>query len=201
MLDRVVDVEVKSAVEAAARVMANLGAAIGPVTVPMIDEAVEAWGNLFVAECLLAHADYYPVHAPDYSEALRLFLEQGSNLPGTEYARAHLTRLAARRAVSLLFDAADVLALPTMGRLPPPLTEFPADGIIPQESAGALLSFTAPFALTGHPAVSVPCGFSEGGLPIGLQLVGPHGSEALLLKVAGAFEKATDWSKRRPPVG
>ena len=201
MLDRVVDAELKSAVEAAAHVMADLGAAVEPVTVPMIDEAVEAWGNLFVAECLLAHADYYPDHAPDYSEALRLFLEQGSSLPGTEYARAHLTRLAARRAVSLLFDAADVLALPTMGRLPPPLTEFPADGIIPQESAGALLSFTAPFALTGHPAVSVPCGFSEGGLPIGLQLVGPHGSEALLLKVAGAFEKATDWSKRRPPVG
>ena len=201
MLDRVVDSEVRSAVEAAARVMAKLGAGVDPVAVPMIDESVGAWGNLFVAECLLAHAGHYPDRAGDYSDALRLFLEQGSGLPGTEYARAHLTRLKARRAVSLLFDAVDVLALPTMGRLPPSLEEFPASGIIPQESAGALLSFTAPFALTGHPAISVPCGFSEGGLPIGLQLVGPHGSEALLLKVAGAYEKATNWSERRPPVG
>ena len=201
MLERVVDAEVTSAVEVAARVLAGLGAGIEPVTVPMIDESVEAWGNLFVAECLLAHADYYPDRAEDYSEALRLFLEQGSGLPGTEYARAHLTRLKARRAISLLFDAVDVLALPTMGRLPPSLEEFPASGIIPQESAGALLSFTAPFALTGHPAISVPCGFSRDGLPIGLQLVGPHGAEALLLKVAGAFENATDWTERRPPIG
>ena len=201
MLERVVDAEVHSAVETAVGVMAGLGAGIEPVTVPMIDASVEAWGNLFVAECLLAHADYYPDHAPDYSEALRLFLEQGSGLPGTEYARAHLTRLAARRAVSKLFDAVDILALPTMGRLPPSLEEFPASGIIPQESAGALLSFTAPFALTGHPAISMPCGFSEGGLPIGLQLVGPHGCEALLLKVAGALENATNWIGRRPPIG
>lgn len=201
MLGRVVDAEVTAAVEAAARVLADLGAGIEPVAVPMIDESVQAWGNLFVAECLLAHADYYPDRAEDYSDALRLFLEQGSGLPGTEYARAHLTRLRARRAISLLFDAVDVLALPTMGRLPPSLEEFPASGIIPQESAGALLSFTAPFALTGHPAISVPCGFSRGGLPIGLQLVGPHGCEALLLKVAGAYEKATDWTARRPPIG
>ena len=200
MLERVVDDEVKSAVEAAAGVIAGLGAVIEWLPVPMVDESVEAWGNLFVAECLLAHAEHYPARADDYSEALRLFLEQGSALAGTEYARAHLTRLAARRAVSRLFDTVDVLALPTMGRLPPPLTEFPASGIIPQESAGALLSFTAPFALTGHPAVSVPCGFSRGGLPIGLQLAGPHGSEALLLKVAGAYETATDWNERRPPL-
>lgn len=201
MLERVVDAEVKSAVETAAGVLADLGAGIESVTLPMVDEAVGAWGNLFVAECLLAHADYYPGHAPDYSEALRLFLEQGSGLPGTEYARAHLTRLAARRAISLLFDAVDVVALPTMGRLPPPLTEFPPSGIIPQEAAGALLSFTAPFALTGHPAVSVPCGFSEDGLPIGLQLVGPHGCEARLLQVAGAYEQATNWIDRRPRIG
>ena len=201
MLERVVDAEVTSAVETAVGVMVDLGAGIEPVTVPMVDASVEAWGNLFVAECLLAHANYYPDHAPDYSEALRLFLEQGSGLSGTEYARAHLTRIAARRAVSRLFDAVDILALPTMGRLPPSLEEFPASGIIPQESAGALLSFTAPFALTGHPALSIPCGFSDEGLPIGLQLVGPHGSEALVLKVAGALENATNWSGRRPPIG
>ena len=199
MLDRVEDAEVRSAVEAAARTLSDLGADIRPLAIPMIDESVEAWSNLFVAECLLAHADYYPDRAEDYSEALRLFLEQGSGVGGAHYARAHLARLSAQRALSILFDEVDVLALPTMGRLPPSLEEFPASGIIPEESAGALLSFTAPFALTGHPAISVPCGFSRGGLPIGLQLVGPNGSEAVLLMVAGAFERATDWADRRPP--
>ena len=181
--------------------MEDLGAAIEPVTVPMIDDAVGAWGNLFVAECLLAHGDSLPGPRPGLQRS-------AAPVPGTGLRPCREPNTPARTspgspraaAVSLLFDAVDVLALPTMGRLPPSLAEFPPSGIIPQEAAGALLSFTAPFALTGHPAISVPCGFSGDGLPIGLQLVGPHDCEALLLRVAGAYERATNWSDRRPPV-
>ncbi len=200
MLDMASDAEIGAAAKQAADQLSNLGASVEAISIPMIGEAIEAWGTIFVGECLLAHQPYYPEHADDYSEALHIFLEQGGAVRGMDYAKAHLTRLSVTRAYDLLFDRVDILLLPTMGRLPPSLEEFPADGIIPQESAGALLSYTAPFALTGHPALSVPCGYSEDGLPIGLQFVGPYGSEALLLQVAASYEQATDWTKRRPPL-
>jgi len=200
MLDITGDAQVRSAVMTAADRLSDLGAVVSAITIPMINETVAAWGSIFVAECLLAHEPLYPARADDYSDALRMFLEQGGAISGTDYARANLTRLAAQRAFTLLFDSVDVLLLPTMGCLPPSLEEFPASGIIPQESAGALLSFTAPFALTGHPALSICCGFSDAGLPIGLQLVGPYGSEELLLRVAANYENATSWTDRRPQL-
>ena len=64
----------------------------------------------------------------------------------------------------------------------------------------AFLDLTLPFNLTGQPAISVPCGFTRGGLPIGLQLVGRPFDEATLFRAAAAYESATDWHKRRPPI-
>jgi len=62
----------------------------------------------------------------------------------------------------------------------------------------ALVRLNRPANLTGDPAVSIPCGFTRGGLPIGLQLIGPHWSEARLLAIAFAFEDATEWHKKHP---
>ena len=64
----------------------------------------------------------------------------------------------------------------------------------------ALVRLNRPANLTGHPAISIPCGFTRGGLPIGLQLIGPHWSEARLLSIALAYEDATEWHKRRPQL-
>jgi Asp-tRNA(Asn)/Glu-tRNA(Gln) amidotransferase A subunit family amidase len=65
----------------------------------------------------------------------------------------------------------------------------------------SLIRFTRPFNATGHPAASVPCGFTAGGLPIGLQIVGRAFDEATVLRVADAYQRVTDWHSRRPPVG
>ncbi len=64
----------------------------------------------------------------------------------------------------------------------------------------AFVRLNRPANLTGHPAISIPCGFTRAGLPIGLQLIGPHWSEARLLSIALAYEDATEWHKRRPPL-
>ena len=166
----------------------------------MIDEAVAAWGTVFVAECLVAHEDNFPARADELSEALRLFLEQGQAISGSDYVKTHDVRFGIRRQFDYIFDDVDLILLPTMGCLPPSLEEFPADGIIPEERAGGLLRFTAPFALTGHPAISIPCGFSKSGLPIGMQLVGRFASEPVLLKAAAAYQSGTSWHLNRPPV-
>jgi aspartyl-tRNA(Asn)/glutamyl-tRNA(Gln) amidotransferase subunit A len=65
---------------------------------------------------------------------------------------------------------------------------------------GSLIRFTRPFNLTGHPAASVPCGFTAAGLPVGLQIVGRAFDEATVLRVADAYQRATDWHARRPPI-
>jgi aspartyl-tRNA(Asn)/glutamyl-tRNA(Gln) amidotransferase subunit A len=63
-----------------------------------------------------------------------------------------------------------------------------------------LTRFTNPFNVTGLPALSVPCGFTRAGLPAGLQIVGPPGAEAMVLRVGDAYERAAEWAARRPPV-
>jgi amidase len=199
-LDADTDPEVRNAMTAAATVLEGMGASLQPVVLPMIDEAVAAWSTAFVAECLVAHESHFPARADELSEALRLFLEQGQAVSGADYVKTHNVRFGLRRRFDYIFDDFDLILLPTMGCLPPSLAEFPADGIIPAESARGLLRFTAPFALTGHPAISVPCGFSKSGLPIGMQLVGRFATEPVLLKAAAAYQGCTSWHLRRPPV-
>ena len=199
-LDANTDREVRDAVTAATIELEGMGASLQPVVLPMIEEAIAAWGTVFVAECLVALEGHFPARADELSEALRLFLDQGQGISGADYVKTHRVRFGLRRQFDGIFDEVDLILLPTMGCLPPSLAEFPADGIIPAERAGGLLRFTAPFALTGHPAISVPCGFSESGLPIGMQLVGRFASEPVLLKAAAAYQGVTSWHLHRPPV-
>ena len=86
----------------------------------------------------------------------------------------------------------EVLVLPTLATLPP------ATGSTHPKDDRQLLSLVAPFNLSGHPACAVPCGFTDGGLPIGMQLVGRPFDEATVLRAADAFQRLTDFHVRRP---
>ena len=96
----------------------------------------------------------------------------------------------------------DVLVAPTT-----PISATPVDageveiGGEKQRVRPTLIRFTRPFNATGHPAASIPCGFTAEGLPIGLQIVGRPFDEATVLRVADAYQRATDWHARRPPLG
>ncbi len=81
-----------------------------------------------------------------------------------------------------------------------PITAPPIEGPDAIELAGLLTRYTAPFNLTGFPAVSIPCGVSSEGLPVGMQLIAPPWKEAKLLQAAYAFERATDWHRMEPAV-
>jgi Asp-tRNA(Asn)/Glu-tRNA(Gln) amidotransferase A subunit family amidase len=103
----------------------------------------------------------------------------------------------ARRSVSKIFADVDVLVTPTMPMPAPAIADLKADPDALRPAELRLLRNTRPFNVCGVPAISVPCGFTESGLPIGLQIAGPHWREDLVLGVAYAYEQATAWHKRR----
>jgi Asp-tRNA(Asn)/Glu-tRNA(Gln) amidotransferase A subunit family amidase len=132
---------------------------------------------------------------------VRLRLEAGFFLSASDYVQAQRARSLFYRESLDLFDKVDLLAGPTV-----PVTAFKIGttrvnvgdrraGVI-----GLLTQYTRPFNLNGFPAITVPCGFSDEGLPIGLQLAGRPLEEETVLRAAYAYEQSTDWHMRRPPV-
>ncbi len=108
---------------------------------------------------------------------------------------------AARRACESIFDAVDVVVTPTCLVTAPTIAELQEMSAIELRAyeVNYLLRNTAPFSLLFWPSVSVPCGFTPAGLPIGLQISAAPGRDDLALQVAQAYEQATEWHKRLPP--
>jgi aspartyl-tRNA(Asn)/glutamyl-tRNA(Gln) amidotransferase subunit A len=121
---------------------------------------------------------------------------KGEKWSAIDWIRAHDRRTSLFRAVQALFEKFDVIATPTMTAPPKPLD---AGGSIATEMYAEWAAPLYPFNLTGHPALSVPAGFSAGGLPVGLQLVGPWLAEERLLRLAAVLETIAPWHERRPP--
>ncbi|MBI3951656.1 MAG: Asp-tRNA(Asn)/Glu-tRNA(Gln) amidotransferase GatCAB subunit A [Acidobacteria bacterium] len=195
-----VDTEVSEAVLAATSVLRDLGASIQPMKFTHIEEAINAWGIIFTAECGAAHEATFPARADDYSAAFRAFLEAALQVRGVDYAKASVTRQAVRRMVDDLLQEVDLLLCPSMALAPMALDGRPVEEVVAPEVGHTLLRFTSPFSLTGNPTISVPCGFTSEGLPLSLQLIGRHGEEATVMRAGYAYEQATEWHNRRPPV-
>jgi aspartyl-tRNA(Asn)/glutamyl-tRNA(Gln) amidotransferase subunit A len=121
-------------------------------------------------------------------------LRQGERIPGPVYAAARRTQSEWRRKLARVFEDVTLLATPTT---PVAAGEIRAAESV--EMARVLTSLTAPFNLTGVPAISVPCGLTGDGLPVGLQLAAPWWREGRLLRAARAYESATEWHALRPP--
>ncbi|HKG26464.1 MAG TPA: amidase, partial [Thermomicrobiales bacterium] len=194
-----VDGEVVRAVETAVAQFERLGAQVVEVTLPPPAEAVPALIAILTPEATVYHLPWLRQRPDDYTQAVRERLELGAITPAVSYIQAQ--RLRRRIADDFLaaMEGVDVLAMPTG---PTAATPLEGDLVTSDEADPALLAslinFTGPFDLTGFPAVSIPCGFTDGGLPIGLQLVGKPYAEASLLAVANAYEQATDWHRRVP---
>jgi amidase len=194
--------DVRTALVAALEVLKQEGAEVVPVSIPAtpaLEEVLEAWPVICGAEAVVAHAATYPVRGDEYGPSFRSFLEYGTTISGAAYARAHLLRLAFARRFQQVFERADVFACP--GFVMPPL---PADALDPygpfSTAFTAFMRFTAPLNFSGNPTLSLPAGFTDDGLPHGIQLVGPLLGEALLCQVGYAYEQATEWHHRRPPA-
>jgi len=181
------DAEVGAAVEQAIDVLRDLGVAVRDVELPLRQEDWQDWMILTALESQEFHAKPWQERPGDFSPELAAIL--GREYPsGYEVALALRRRYAFKERARQLLEEVDVLLTPTVPGPAPPIGE----------GAARLAANTWPFNVTGQPALSVPCGFTTEGLPVGLQLVGRDFDEATVLRAGYTYEQATDWHRRRP---
>ena len=177
-----------------------MGATLIEVDIPHIEHAPAAALAIYLAEAVAYHDDQVDQDPTLYSEQVRTFIELGNQVLAKDYLHAQRYRTMLGRTIVDLFDEVDLLATPTVPIAAPPLGVSHVDIEGKEEAVfGLLLRNTEPFNLTGLPALAIPCGFSDGGLPISLQLAGPAFSEARVLSAGHAYQQATDWHLRSPP--
>jgi aspartyl-tRNA(Asn)/glutamyl-tRNA(Gln) amidotransferase subunit A len=188
------DAEVMTAIHEAARVFTALGAKVEKVETDFLREAAQANGLMTQADGAAYHRERLREHPDWFGADVRQRLEAGRVSSSTEYSLARRTQAEMSRRFAQFFEIYDFLLLPTT-----PITAPLIEGNDTVEQARRLTRFTAPFNLSGLPAISIPCGFSKEGLPIGLQIAGKAWNEAEVLQAANAYERETQWGKRRPP--
>lgn len=190
------DPEVTGLVLAACEVFRHLGAEIVGMSVPANDSLTMVWNIACATEAAISHTGLYPERADEYGPVFGSMLEVGLSLPAVAYAGAHQARLDFAGQLALVFNSVDLILAPSVGLPTPPV---PVDMSDPAAMALAL-RFTVPFNLSGSPTISLPCGFTADGMPASLQLIGRHLAEETLFAAGHAYEQATDWHNRRPPL-
>ena len=188
------DAEVERAIE-------ETLAVIRRQTMTMHDVELPKYQTLPVvgAEAYAFHLPYVTKTPELYKPATRQRIEGGARVSASDYiaGKRELDRL--RRAVAAVFSNVDLLVTPTVPVLPPTVDEAVNNPAVPPPGGVApTLRNTQPFDIFGLPTISIPCGFSRAGLPIGLQITGPRLGEARVLTLAYAFEQATEWHRRAP---
>ena len=194
-IEEVTDPEIHEAVRMAANVLEEQGVTITEVNADFLREAAAANAVMTQADGAAFHRERLQEHPDWFGADVRQRLETGAGFTSSEYALARRTQAEVKRRCEILFEQYDVLLLPTTP-IPAPLLEG-EDAI---ERARQLTRFTAPFNLTGMPALSVPCGFTKDGLPIGLQIISRAWNESGVLRAGYAFQQATEWNKKRPQL-
>jgi aspartyl-tRNA(Asn)/glutamyl-tRNA(Gln) amidotransferase subunit A len=189
------DPEVLAAVDAAAGLFERMGAILERRDLSFLGEAALANGLMTQADGATYHRQRLLAQPELFGADVRLRLETGRDVKAADYVLARRTQTEMRHRLLQLLGDCDVILLPST-----PITAPPIEGGDAVQHARKLTRFTAPFNLTGLPAISVPCGFDQTGMPIGLQLVCGAWQEARLLQAARAYERETIWGSRRPPI-
>ncbi len=191
--------EVRAAVEAAAKRFEQAGAVVDEVNLAEVVHVSAASFAIVATEALAYHAEWMRTRRADYQPDVRDRLKMGALVSGVQYVRAQQVRQLVRREVDAALARRDVLLAPATPIPAPVLGEKAAQlGDGPSDIRSALIRFTRPFNLSGHPACSLPCGFTAAGLPLGMQLVGRPFDEATVLRAADGYQRLTDWHARRP---
>ncbi|GAB3698229.1 amidase [Saccharopolyspora tripterygii] len=197
----VVDPQVRAVLEPAAQVLANIGGRVEE-TAPDLTGADEVFRTLRAWQFELALGELRDAHPEEIKPSLRDNIDAGRALTGAEVGRAERLHTELYHRVREFFTHHDVLALP-VSQVPP----FDIDLEFPTEIGGVAMTSYLDWmrsaywiSATGCPAISVPAGFTPDGLPVGLQLVGPHRGERRLLEIAHAFEQATQHARTLPAL-
>ncbi len=190
------DKDVEARFQAALQTLESLGASLVEVEVPSLQRADAIWLAIAGPEAAAFHRRNLEERPQDFSEQVRLRLQEGLRMRAVDYLEGLEGQQQLRAEVEEQYARMDVLVTPT--------TAFTATRIEDELSASGreiyIHRFTCPFNLTGQPAISLPCGFDSQGLPVGLQIVGRPFDEETVLRVAHAYEQATEWHLRRPSL-
>jgi len=194
-----IDSEVEHFVRRAIELLGELGANIHEVSWPMVHESRAISSTILMAEATAYHRQLMKQHSAQLDPKVKLRLQAGLFISAVDYLQAQRARRLFYQESGKLFKKVDLLAGPTV---PIPACNIGTEEVqIGTSRIGViagLSQYTRPFNLNGFPAISVPCGFSKDGLPIGLQLAGKPFDEMTVLRAAFAYEQATDWHRRRP---
>jgi len=196
------DPEFRETVAEAIGMMGELGASVEDTSIPHAPNAGALTMSILGVEWANLHRPMFEPHIDYLDHNNRIRFLTGSIIPAQYYYKAQKLRAVLRHQILDALEKVDVLVLPTGPITAPPVESVP--GIQSKEHAltglAGRISFTGPFNLAGTPAISVPCGFSTAGMPMGLQIVGRPFAEGTVLKVAHAYEQNTEWHNRRAPI-
>jgi len=196
------DPEFRETVAKAISVIGELGASSEDVSIPLAPNAGALTMSILSVEWANLHRPLFEPNFDELDHNNKIRFLTGSIIPAQAYYKAQKIRAVLRQQILDALEKVDVLVLPTGPVTAPPVESVP--GIESKEHSltglAGRISFTGPFNLAGTPAISVPCGFSAAGMPMGLQIVGKPFDEETVLRVAHAYEQNTDWHNCRAPI-
>jgi aspartyl-tRNA(Asn)/glutamyl-tRNA(Gln) amidotransferase subunit A len=187
--------EIDSAVEKAISELRTLGNEIREIDLPVVEDR-----KLQSGEAYTYHAKFVASNPELYQPETLRRIRAAENISSADILRLQAELQQERRDIRKIFDEIDVLITPTTPIPAPSIAELKKDPDLLRPREIVLLRNTRPANVWGLPAISVPCGFTRAGLPIGLQIIGAHGADATVLQLAYQYEQATLWHKRRPAM-
>jgi aspartyl-tRNA(Asn)/glutamyl-tRNA(Gln) amidotransferase subunit A len=174
---------------------------LAPATFDNVAEILALAEVVHKVEASALHEPLLRAQPQEYGAFVRERFEEGLAISGVRYVQAQALRAPmARDFVARVLRGCDAVALPTVSCVAPLAAEADGDSAAHRAILARLTRCTRPFSYLGLPAITVPCGFGEAGMPVGLQLVGRPFAEGTLLSIAHAFQRATGWHLRRPPL-
>jgi Asp-tRNA(Asn)/Glu-tRNA(Gln) amidotransferase A subunit family amidase len=199
-----VEPDVRDAVNRAVAQMGELGAEVEEVSIPLIAQSAAISTTLIYVDATAVHRKGLDNYPEKYDHNNRVRLLTGALIPAQAHQKANRLRQMLRGQILDALGRVDVLVLPTSSVQATPIPTEAGMARNGKEDFLAMLggrrSYTSPGNLAGVPGLSINCGFTSDGLPVGLQMVGRPFDEPTLFRTAYAYEQATDWHTRRPPV-
>jgi aspartyl-tRNA(Asn)/glutamyl-tRNA(Gln) amidotransferase subunit A len=197
-----VDPEVEGPVRAAIAALAAEGAILSAVDIPYPEQIMAVEFGICFPEASEYHRKMLRESPDLYQPDVRASLEAGEMVPAARYIRALRVRQLMQRAWAKIYDGIDVMIAPAAAAAATPVGQDTIDwgqGVI-EPVITTFVRLSAPANVTGLPAISVPCGFTGGGMPVAFQAIGRPFAEATVIQVCDAYQRMTDWGSRRPAI-
>ena len=195
-----VNPEIVKSVLKAKSALIEMGAEFREIDLPDIDSYLPSWKTICSAEAANAHKTNFPSRSEEYGPWFREWLTHGHDVTANDYIDASRMRSECNGVIQNSFGVIDGLLCPTTINLPHNVDDSISYGPMDNLRGTSFQRFTVPFDFNGYPTVTLPCGFSDAGMPISMQIVGNMLGEEKICRVAAEYEKHSNWGARHPII-